>query len=73
MEPALTTILGLLERGGPWALASVFAVLWWGERSERRENTALMLKMVPDMIGAVKDMNGAIDMLRVVMGGKVDS
>lgn len=69
MDP-LTSILAFIEKGGPFALASVFAVMWWNERTERKDTTKLLLQMVPDMIGATKDVKAAIDMLRVAVGGK---
>lgn len=70
MDPALTGLVGMIDKGGPYVLASVFAFMWWYERTERRERTELLLKMVPDMVAAVKDVKAAIDMLRVAMGGK---
>jgi hypothetical protein len=70
VDPLLTALLGAMEKGGPWAVAIVFAIGWWLERTERKENTGLLLKMVPDMIAATKDVKAAIDMLRVAVGGK---
>lgn len=70
MDPGLVAILGLIEKGGPYALAAVFAIMWYGERTERKETTHLLLQMVPDMIAATTDVKAAIDMLRVAVGGK---
>lgn len=70
MDPALTAILSLLEKGGPLLLAGVFAVMWYGERTERKEMTGLLLQMVPDMIAVTKDVKAAVDLLRVAVGGK---
>lgn len=70
MEPMLTALLAALERGGPYVIAIVFAILYWDQRLERREQTALLLKLVPEMVAVTKDVKAAIDMLRVAMGGK---
>jgi hypothetical protein len=60
--------LELAQKLGPVG-AALFAVLWWFERAERKEMTALLLKMLPDNVSALKDAKAAIDMLRVAVGG----
>lgn len=70
MDPLLVGILTLLEKGGPYVLAGVFAIMWWDQRTERKEMTGLLLQTVPDMIAVTKDVKAAVDMLRVAMGGK---
>ncbi len=37
---SLTTLIGALKAGGPYAMAAILIVGWWLERDDRREKEA---------------------------------
>ncbi len=49
--------------------AAIFGYLYWLERLDRKEMTALLLKLAPENVSAIKDAKASIDMLRVAIGG----
>lgn len=48
----------------------VFAFLYWRADVERKQMTDLLLKLIPETTGAIKDCKASVDMLRVAVGGQ---
>lgn len=49
----MTFITGAIDKGGPATLALIFAILYWQEKSERKEMTKLNMEMTPRLLTAL--------------------
>lgn len=55
-DPALTFLTGLIDKGGPAVLSVIFAFLYWNERKERQQMTAVLIDVLPKTIAAIETM-----------------
>lgn len=69
MDPILTALLSALDKGGPgYALASIFALLWWIERKDRKEAQAEERESGKRSAEGLNNAANAIGDMRIYMG-----
>ncbi len=61
MDPVVTFITGVIDKGGPSAIALIFAVLYWRADSERREITKVVLDLHPRLLTALGVIQSILD------------
>lgn len=67
---AQTEIINVVKDGGPYALASVFAYLYWLERTERREIQKERNIILERSLQAIGEFKEALKDLKNIVSGR---
>lgn len=68
MSPELQALLNLVTGGGPYALAAVFAFLWWDARTDLKEQHRMAPLLLERVLTALNGNTNALGDLRVYLG-----
>lgn len=68
MDPLVNALLAALDRGGSYAIAATFIILWWLERKERIDAYTELKEIARRATDALNNAANALGDLRVYLG-----